>query len=58
MHALDYLLKPFDGMRFQRALERARERLDRQRAGDLGKRLLAMVNDIKPEPPRHPSGWS
>jgi two-component system LytT family response regulator len=48
--ALDYLLKPFDGLRFQRALERARERLDRQRAGDLGKRLLAMVNDIKPEP--------
>jgi two-component system LytT family response regulator len=28
VHALDYLLKPFDGMRFQRALERARERLD------------------------------
>jgi len=52
VHALDYLLKPFDGMRFQRALERARERLDRQRAGDLGKRLLAMVNDIKPEPPQ------
>ena len=46
VHALDYLLKPFDGLRFQRALERARERLDRQRAGDLGKRLLAMVNDI------------
>ena len=54
MHALDYLLKPFDGSRFQRALERARERLDRQRAGDLGRRLMAMVHDLKPEPPSQP----
>ena len=50
VHALDYLLKPFDGTRFLRTLERARERLERQRAGDLGKRLLAMVQDLKPEP--------
>ena len=49
VHALDYLLKPFDGPRFLRTLERARERLERQRAGDLGKRLLAMVQDLKPE---------
>jgi len=54
VHALDYLLKPFDGSRFQRALERARERLDRQRAGDLGRRLMAMVHDLKPEPPSQP----
>jgi two-component system LytT family response regulator len=50
VHALDYLLKPFDGPRFLRTLDRARERLDRQRVGDLGKRLLAMVQDLKPEP--------
>jgi two-component system, LytTR family, response regulator len=49
VHALDYLLKPFDSPRFLRALERARERLERQRAGDLGRRLLAMVQDLKPE---------
>jgi two-component system LytT family response regulator len=54
VHALDYLLKPFDGPRFLHALERARERLDRQRAGDLGKRLLAMVHDIRPEPAPQP----
>ena len=41
VHALDYLLKPFDSPRFLRTLERARDRLERQRAGDLGKRLLA-----------------
>jgi two-component system, LytTR family, response regulator len=49
VHALDYLLKPFDAQRFQRALERARERLERQRTGDLGRRLLAMVQDARPE---------
>ena len=54
VHALDYLLKPFDGPRFLRTLERARERLERQRAGDLGKRLLAMVQDLRPEPAQPP----
>ena len=54
VHALDYLLKPFDSPRFLRTLERARDRLERQRAGDLGKRLLAMVQDLKPEPTHSP----
>lgn len=54
VHALDYLLKPFDGPRFQRTLDRARERLERQRAGDLGRRLLAMVQDMKAEPTQPP----
>jgi two-component system LytT family response regulator len=49
VHALDYLLKPFDRTRFLRALDRVRERRERQRAGDLGRRLLAMVQDLKPE---------
>src|ERR1043166_7330089 len=33
VHALDYLLKPFDGERFRQALERARERLRRRECG-------------------------
>ena len=49
VHALDYLLKPFDRARFQRALDRVRESRERRRAGDLGRRLLAMVQDLKPE---------
>jgi two-component system LytT family response regulator len=53
VHALDYLVKPFDSTRFLRTLERARERLDRQRAGDLGKRLLAIVQDVKPPAAAH-----
>ena len=50
VHALDYLLKPFGKDRFQETLRHAREALEARRAGDLGRRLLAMVNDIKPEP--------
>jgi two-component system LytT family response regulator len=49
VHALDYLLKPFDRARFQRALDRVRESRERKRAGDLWRRLLAMVQDLKPE---------
>jgi two-component system LytT family response regulator len=52
VHALDYLLKPFGKERFHATLRHAREGLERRRAGDLGRRLLALVNDVKPEPPR------
>lgn len=50
VHALDYLLKPFDSSRFRRTLERARQRLEHQRAGDLGERLVAMVRALRTEP--------
>ena len=48
VHALDYLLKPFDRDRFRDALTRARERIERHSNGDLERRLLALVNDLKP----------
>jgi two-component system LytT family response regulator len=50
-HALDYLLKPFNRERFRETLKHARASLERRRAGDLCRRLLALVNDIKPEAP-------
>jgi two-component system LytT family response regulator len=50
VHALDYLLKPFDRDRFRDALTRARERIDRNPTGDLERRLLALVTDLKPGP--------
>jgi two-component system LytT family response regulator len=50
VHALDYLLKPFGRDRFQQTLQHARAILERRRRGDLGPRLLALVNDIKTEP--------
>jgi two-component system, LytTR family, response regulator len=52
VHALDYLLKPFGRDRFQETLKHARQHLERRRAGDLGRRLLALVHDLKPEPQR------
>jgi len=52
VHALDYLLKPFGRDRFRQTLSHARAHLERRRAGDLGRRLLALVNDIKPEAPK------
>ena len=58
VHALDYLLKPFDSQRFYNTLDRARERIERQRAGELGKRLLAMVQDLSPTARRPPIAWS
>ena len=52
VHALDYLLKPFSKDRFLQTLRHAREALEHRRVGDLGRRLLALVNDVKPEPQR------
>jgi two-component system, LytTR family, response regulator len=52
VHALDYLLKPFGRLRFQKALDRARDHLSRQRAGDLARRLVALVEEVRPARPR------
>jgi two-component system LytT family response regulator len=43
VHAVDYLLKPFSAVRFNAALDHVREQLDRRRASDLGRKLLAMA---------------
>lgn len=43
VHAVDYLLKPFDRERFLSALARARLDL---RADDVGRRILALVADL------------
>lgn len=50
VHAIDYLLKPFGRERFQQTLQHARAHVERRRAGDLGSRLMALVQDITPEP--------
>jgi two-component system, LytTR family, response regulator len=41
VHALDYLLKPFDRERFRRALGRAREELAQAESGRLAREVLA-----------------
>jgi two-component system, LytTR family, response regulator len=47
VRALDYLLKPFDRERFQQALGRARQQLQRATDGELQRRLLELVHDLK-----------
>jgi two-component system, LytTR family, response regulator len=43
-HALDYLLKPFDAERFQKALARARRQLSNQEV--IGTRLITMLEEL------------
>ena len=52
VRALDYLLKPFDRQRFHEALVRARQHLERPANGDLERRLLELVQDLKPNAQR------
>src|SRR4029078_5171352 len=51
VQALDYLLKPFEQARFHGALTRARSQIDNQEPRDLGRRLLALVRDLKSDRP-------
>ena len=52
VRALDYVLKPFDRDRFQEALQRARAHIQRDETGDLGRRLLALVKDLRRDQPK------
>jgi two-component system, LytTR family, response regulator len=47
VHALDYLLKPFDPERFKITLERARRQLERKDVRDLSRRLQNLLDDLK-----------
>ena len=49
VHALDYLLKPFNRERIKRAVARAREHLDHKRMGNIDERLNALIADIRGE---------
>ncbi len=52
VRALDYLLKPFDRERFHNAVTRAKSSIEQQETGDLGRRLLALVKDLRPAAPK------
>ena len=45
VHAIDYLLKPFDDVRFRNALGRARERAHSRRRGEVDRRLEELLAD-------------
>lgn len=49
VHAVDFLLKPFDKERFHTALQRAKDRLAQRRPGELDQRLAALLAELKPD---------
>ena len=56
VHALDYLLKPFDGQRFSQAVQRARNQIERDTLGDLSGRLRNLLADLEARPDqKHPN---
>jgi len=49
VHAVDYLLKPFDRERFKKALDRALQTIKRRQTDELSHRLSALLAEVKPE---------
>ena len=47
VHALDYLLKPFDAERFAEALGRARSQIERQGLSEISLRLQSLIDDLR-----------
>jgi two-component system, LytTR family, response regulator len=50
VHAVDYLLKPFDRERFSTALRHALEHVKHREDNALAQRQLALLNELKPAP--------
>ncbi len=55
VHAVDYLLKPFDRERFGEALGRARAEHERRQAGDVKRQLLALLQDVESRRAKYPT---
>jgi two-component system LytT family response regulator len=50
VHALDYLLKPFDADRLRTSLQRARQWIQRRQTGERDPRLGGLVADLRANP--------
>ena len=50
VHAIDYLLKPFDKARFQTALRRALNHLTRPQPDKMQEQLSALLSELRPAP--------
>jgi two-component system, LytTR family, response regulator len=50
VQALDYLLKPFERERFRQTVARARQQLQERQAGQLSRRLLALLEGLHSKP--------
>jgi two-component system LytT family response regulator len=49
VHALDYLLKPFNRERLHRAVAHARQHIENKHRGSLDERLASLIADLKSE---------
>ena len=49
VHALDYLLKPFNRERLHRAVAHARDHLEHKSLGNIDERLASLIADIRGE---------
>ncbi len=49
IHALDFLLKPFDQTRFEKALERARGQIQRANGSVIDSRLVSLLEELHQE---------
>jgi two-component system LytT family response regulator len=49
IHALDFLLKPFDQRRFEKALERARTQIAKASAPSIDPRLVSLLEELREE---------
>jgi two-component system LytT family response regulator len=47
VHALDYLLKPFDRERFETAWQRAKSQIQRERGTERERQILAILEELK-----------
>lgn len=52
VHALDYLLKPFDDARFEKALRQAKSQIEQREMNELSRRLVALLEDRDAQPPK------
>jgi two-component system, LytTR family, response regulator len=50
IHALDYLLKPFDRERFEKTLVRVRERFDDQKKDENQQQISALIENVRQKP--------
>jgi two-component system LytT family response regulator len=49
VNAVDYLLKPFDGERFQKAFQRARVQIERRTTEAINEKLQALIESMRPQ---------
>jgi len=49
VNAVDYLLKPFDSERFQKAFQRARLEIQRKTAETINQKLVALLESMRPQ---------